>query len=91
MPAACPYDDGDELIAILPRTPIRDSARLATRFVESVRSAEVSAGGQTFSISASVGLAETRIGEDADAWLARADRALYEAKAGGRDRLTIAP
>jgi PleD family two-component response regulator len=42
-------------------------------------------------MSASVGLAEMKQGEDADAWLARADPALYEAKAGGRDRLMIAP
>jgi len=80
---------GDEMIAILPRTPLRDSARLATRFVEGVRGAEVRGRNTTFSITASVGLAEIRIGEDADAWLARADRALYEAKAGGRDQLVV--
>jgi diguanylate cyclase (GGDEF)-like protein len=81
---------GDEMIAILPRTPLRDSARLATRFVEGVRGAEVSRGGTSFSITASVGLAEIKIGESAADWLARADQALYEAKAGGRDQLKIA-
>jgi diguanylate cyclase len=81
---------GDEMVAILPRTRLRDSARLATRFLEGVRSTQVAAGGHSFTITASVGLAEMRVGEEAESWLARADRALYEAKAGGRDRLMIA-
>ena len=81
---------GDEMVAILPRTPLRDSAHPANRFLEAIRHAQVMVGGQSFTISASVGLAEMRIGEGADAWLERADRALYEAKAGGRDRLMIA-
>ena len=81
---------GDEMVAILPRTPLRDSARLANRFLEGVRGAQVSIGGQSFTITASIGIAEIQVGEDANAWLARADRALYEAKAGGRDRLMIA-
>jgi diguanylate cyclase (GGDEF)-like protein len=82
---------GDEMVAILPRTRERDSARLATRFIEGVRAAEVSVGATTVSLRASVGLAEMRPGDTAEAWLARADRALYEAKAAGRDRLMIAP
>jgi diguanylate cyclase (GGDEF)-like protein len=82
---------GDEMVAILPRTGERDSARLAARFIEGVRGTEVSAGGTTFSLRASVGLAEMRPGDSAEDWLERADRALYEAKAGGRDRLMIAP
>lgn len=81
---------GDEMVAILPRTPLRDSARLANRFLEGVRSTQVTAGGHSFTITASVGLAEMRVGEEAESWLERADRALYEAKAGGRDRLMIA-
>jgi diguanylate cyclase (GGDEF)-like protein len=56
-----------------------------------VRAAEVSVGATTVSLRASVGLAEMRPGDTAEAWLARADRALYEAKATGRDRLMIAP
>jgi PleD family two-component response regulator len=55
-----------------------------------VRSTQVTVGSQSFSITASVGLAEMHVGEEADAWLARADRALYEAKAAGRDQLMIA-
>jgi PleD family two-component response regulator len=42
-------------------------------------------------MTASIGLAELKRGEDADGWLERADRALYQAKSNGRDRLVIAP
>jgi diguanylate cyclase (GGDEF)-like protein len=82
---------GDELVAILPRTPASDSARLATRFLESIRQATVTLDGHSFQLTASVGLAELKRGEDQDSWLERADRALYQAKAAGRNQLVIAP
>lgn len=81
---------GDEMVAILPRTPLKDSARLAARFLETVKLAQVNYDGRTFSIGASVGLAEVQPGEAADSWLERADRALYRAKSAGRGRLVVA-
>jgi diguanylate cyclase (GGDEF)-like protein len=50
------------------------------------------AGAQTeLEITVSVGAAAARSREGARDWLARADRALYEAKAAGRDRCVVAP
>lgn len=82
---------GDEFVAILPQTRVNQSERLATRFLEGIRRLDVSRDDQSFSMTASVGLAELKRGEDADAWLERADRALYQAKSNGRDQLVIAP
>ena len=82
---------GDEFVAILPQTRIGQSERLARRFLEGIRRLEVSRDDQTFSMTASIGLAELKRGEESDAWMIRADRALYEAKANGRDQLVIAP
>jgi diguanylate cyclase len=82
---------GDEMVAILPRTPARDSARLATRFLESIRQATVTREGHTFPITSSIGLAELKRGEDQNTWLDRADQALYQAKAAGRNQLVVAP
>ena len=41
-------------------------------------------------LSVSIGVATRRPGEDARALLARADAALYQAKAAGRDRVAAA-
>jgi len=38
----------------------------------------------------SLGIAEFRSGETLKTWLARADAALYEAKAAGRDQVRLA-
>ena len=40
---------------------------------------------------ASIGIARLRSGETASAWIERADRALYQAKNGGRDRVEVDP
>jgi len=81
---------GDEFVAILPQTPAAQSARLARRFLAAVHRVELKHDDDAFAITASVGLAELRPGEDRDSWLERADRALYDAKAGGRGRLSVA-
>ncbi|MDL0431963.1 GGDEF domain-containing protein [Marinobacter sp. TBZ242] len=41
-------------------------------------------------VTASFGVALLKVGESPDDWLARADQALYKAKAGGRDQIVYA-
>jgi diguanylate cyclase len=82
---------GDELVAILPQTRLSQSERLATRFLDGVRNISIAHSNGTFSMTASVGLAELKRGEDAESWLERADKALYAAKTGGRNQLVVAP
>jgi PleD family two-component response regulator len=53
------------------------------------RRAPLQLGGRTLSISTSVGVAFTAAPRDADALVALADRALYAAKAAGRDGWTL--
>ncbi|WP_462116334.1 GGDEF domain-containing protein, partial [Lysobacter xanthus] len=66
----------------------RDGATcVLDRIRQSVRHACLEARPVTFS----AGLAEHRPGEGLDAVLARADAALYRAKAAGRDRTASAP
>ncbi len=72
---------GEEFILLLPET----EAELAGEIVDRVRA--VSPLGQTFS----AGLALWDGIETSDELIERADRALYQAKAEGRDRTTIAP
>jgi diguanylate cyclase (GGDEF)-like protein len=84
---------GDEFLAVLPET----SATLALIAAEDLRraiSAEPIAleDGQQLEMSCSLGVAELKGGDsDGGALLARADAALYGAKAGGRNRAFSAP
>jgi len=82
---------GDEFVAILPQTPALESERYATRFLDSVHdNAMIRETDTIFSLTASIGLAELKRGERAEAWLERADQALYQAKERGRDCLIVA-
>ena len=72
---------GEEFIVLLPSA----DAIEATAVLERLRG--VTPAGQTFS----AGLATWDTHETSDQLISRADRALYEAKATGRDRIVIAP
>ncbi|MFN8535710.1 MAG: GGDEF domain-containing protein [Dehalococcoidia bacterium] len=81
---------GDEFVVILPDTRLADAVRLANRHVEDIQKLEVRAGARRISISVSIGLAELCEGETGNGWLARADKALYNAKAAGRNQAAAA-
>jgi len=57
---------------------------------ERIRAAVAEQDGDRPPVTASVGIARRRAGEACDALVARADEALYLAKAGGRDRVDVA-
>jgi diguanylate cyclase len=81
---------GDELAVIMRDASAAEGGRLSERFLMAVRELEVPGVRDPVKVTVSVGLAEALPGEPADSWLARADRALYEAKANGRDCVAIA-
>jgi len=81
---------GEEFAIILPATPVAAGMRVAEVLRKAVESKEVTnkVSNQTLgSISISVGVAELTPGEDPAALLERADKALYEAKKTGRNRV----
>ena len=81
---------GDEFVVILPDTDAEQGEHVAARVVEGIR--EV---GRRFEperpVTASVGLATARVDDDGRALLQRADRAAYDAKARGGDRVAGEP
>jgi diguanylate cyclase (GGDEF)-like protein len=81
---------GDEFAVILPNTTTADGRRLVERFLEVVREIEMPETHGGVRITVSAGIAEALPDEQADSWLARADGALYQAKAQGRNCAVIA-
>jgi diguanylate cyclase len=80
---------GDEFAVILPGTTIAVADRLAERLLIAVRELEFQGATDTVTLTVSMGISRALSGEAADGWFARADRALYDAKAEGRDRTVI--
>jgi diguanylate cyclase (GGDEF)-like protein len=78
---------GEEFIALLPDTQADGALVLAERLRQYVSSAGAPSKPV---ISASFGVAVWQPGDGADAIFQRADRALYQAKALGRDRVALA-
>ncbi|MCP5178441.1 MAG: diguanylate cyclase [Pseudomonadales bacterium] len=83
---------GEELALLLPETTRESALALAWRIAEAIRHIRlVGHKGTEFSVSASFGVAELRADEDGvEAFVARADGALYAAKRDGRDCVRIA-
>ncbi len=81
---------GEELLVVLPGTTGEQAAQLAERLLQAIRSHPVvcSEGSIPLTSSAGVASASTPIG--AEALLRHADRALYQAKDRGRDRVVAA-
>ena len=84
---ACRFG-GEELIIILPDCSIEDALLRAESIRDSLESMSPTDGVQTFSVTASFGVASTtRNGTDQTILIQAADAALYKAKRGGKNRV----
>ena len=81
---------GEEFLLILPETPHDVAARILDRQREIIAELDWSAFSAGMSVTISAGVATLAPDEAPDALLARADSALYAAKAQGRNRITSA-
>jgi len=82
---------GEEFIAILPETPLGNTAEVMERILCAIREAQIVIDDSTtISLTMSIGASE-RIQEDdaIEAAINRADQALYHAKATGRNRFMV--
>ena len=86
----CVRYGGEELVVFLPATRCATAVEIADRLRVAVARHPWSSVAVGLSVTASFGVAERRFAEAAPVWLDRADRALYAAKHGGRDRVEAA-
>ncbi|MFH6781284.1 MULTISPECIES: sensor domain-containing diguanylate cyclase [Methylobacterium] len=82
---------GEEFVVVLVDLDAAEATHSAERLCVAVRNAPIGHGGRTIPVTVSIGLATVaRRDPDIQAVIARADAALYEAKARGRDRVSVA-
>jgi len=82
---------GEEFLVVLPHSTMRAATEQAERLCRHVRSLMIESGEHKISVTISMGIAQYKIHkEDWQAFLSRADKALYQAKNNGRDQWAIA-
>jgi diguanylate cyclase len=92
-----PYDmtyryGGEEFLFCLPDTPLSTARRVLDRVRSVMGRTPIEVGeGVTVTVTCSIGLAEMAPGRSVQDTIEAADRALYEAKESGRNRICTAP
>jgi diguanylate cyclase len=84
---------GDEFVIILPEARLADAAKVAEKLRRQIEVVDFKLsrkGEAALRVTISLGVAEAGPGDTAATLLARADRALYQSKNGGRNRVTLA-
>ena len=83
---------GEEIVIVLPETDIEHGLHVAERLRAAVESAEHELGGKTVKVTCSMGVSAMphHQSRDADDLLRMADKAMYEAKDSGRNRVIAA-
>lgn len=83
---------GEEFGILLPETGAEAAALAAERLRAALQNVPVSAQGEIFTVTVSIGIAQQAVGRESfEEALERADKALYQAKELGRDRIETAP
>ena len=80
---------GDEFVIVLPDVDLDQALPIAEKTRQLIANFRYTEAGQTFSLGASIGLAEVDPQSTEDEMLARADTACYRAKDHGRNRVEV--
>ncbi len=86
---------GEEFLAVLPETDLAGARAIAERLRQAIEAMRVEFEGQPLGVTVSLGVADALPGHhpvarDVERLVARADEALYRAKAAGRNRVEVA-
>lgn len=77
----CARWGGEEFVILCPETNLHDAQILAERFLVALKTNEQLAN----NVTCSIGVAELTEGETESGWFNQADKAMYEAKAKGKN------
>lgn len=81
---------GEEFVVLLPNITAEQATALAERIREAVQNSQLLVEGRQLQFSVSIGVAQFDPRElSLTGWMARADAALYQAKAQGRNRVVL--
>lgn len=80
---------GEEFFVILPNAGVERARMVAERFRQSLIASPLMLGDENLRVTTSIGVAEFNPSEARDAWIKRADQAMYLAKHQGRDRVCV--
>jgi len=81
---------GEEFLVLLPGTEIDEAEQVADRLRGAIQALVEVEGRRGLGLTLTLGLAELQHGESVEQALMRADRALYEGKQSGRNRVVLA-
>lgn len=77
---------GEEFAVIVPETTTREAKRTAEQIRSAVEAGRFAYKGEQLQVTASLGMAGAKVGQEPKALIQRADEALYAAKEAGRNR-----
>ena len=81
---------GEEFLIVLPHSTVKAAMEQAERLCRHVQSLLIKSGEKEIALTVSIGIAQYKIHkEDWEAFLSRADAALYQAKSNGRDQWAV--
>jgi diguanylate cyclase (GGDEF)-like protein len=81
---------GEEFYIILSNSSEQQALGIGERFRKDMEEARFQCSGSTVGVTVSIGAARYVAGESQESWIERADRAMYQAKQAGRNRIVTA-
>ncbi len=80
---------GDEFLLLLPNTDIKGAKILADRLLNKIRKAKIKVDKQKLGFTSSIGCAEYQKGKDIKELFKAVDKAMYESKKKGRNKVSV--
>ena len=86
----CSRYGGDEFVVILPETNLKDAVIAGQRIIDKVQQISQDFDGlATGELTVSIGIAQWNLNETPESLMEKADKALYQSKETGRNKLTV--